>query len=138
MSSQDSDGESYVSHHTPDPNIFRDTYLYLWATDEEEDTNVEVMEDASSDEDELPLPQPGDMHVEFKKSSLPNRSSKSKVQFIMSRFLHENKVALCKKILKLEQENDDLREERFILKRKLEKLAAASSTSSPPPPKNEI
>jgi hypothetical protein len=66
MSSQDSDGESYVSHYVVDPRIFGDIYPYLWSTNEEEDTDLEETEDASSDEDEVPLPQPGDMHVEFK------------------------------------------------------------------------
>ena len=44
--------------------------------------------DDSSEEEDDPLPQPGDMHVEFKKSSLPRRY-KPKVQFILSRFLQE-------------------------------------------------
>ena len=136
MSSQDSDGESYVSHYIADPKIFGEIYPYLWSTEEEGDTNVEETRDASSEEDEDPLPQHGDMHVEFKNSSLPNRANKSKIQFIMSHFLQESKEALCKKILKLEQEDDDLREENFILKRKLEKKNATSSTP-PPPPKKE-
>ena len=39
----------------------------------------------NSEEEEDP-PQPGDMHVEFKKSSLPNKY-KPNVQFIPSHFL---------------------------------------------------
>ena len=70
------------------------------------------------------------MHVEFKKSSLPNKGNKPKVQFVPSRFLQDNKVELCKRVLKLELENDDLREEIFSLGRKLEK----KTTSSTPPP----
>jgi hypothetical protein len=38
---------------------------------------------------------------------------------------------LCKKILRLEQEIDDLREENSILKHKLRKKG---TTTSPPPP----
>jgi hypothetical protein len=71
------------------------------------------------------------MHMEFKKSSLPNTTNKSKIQFIPSRFLKESKEALCKRVLKLEQENDDLREENLILKRKLSKLATPSPQPSP-------
>ena len=108
---------------------------YDWTTDEEEDVDMEKTRDDSSDEDEDPLPQPGDMHVEFKKSSLPNRGNKSKVQFIPSRFLQETKAALCKRVLKLDLDNDDLREERFSLRCKLEKKNA--TTPSPPPPKKE-
>ena len=44
-------------------------------------------EETSSDEDEVPLPQPGDMHVEFKKSSLPDRANKPKIEFIPFRLL---------------------------------------------------
>ena len=81
------------------------------------------------------MPQPGDMHVELKKSSLPRRYN-PKVQFIPSHFLQESKAALCKKILKLELENDDLREENFMLKYKLKKKASSTPPpSSSPPPK---
>jgi hypothetical protein len=38
-----------------------------------------------------------------------------------------SKEALCKRVLKLEQENEDLREENFALKCKLAKLAKSSS-----------
>ena len=82
----------------------------------------------SSDEEDDPLPQPGDMHVEFKKSSLPNKAKKPNIQFFPSRFLQESKEALCKRVLKLEQENDALREENFALKRKLAKLAKPPSS----------
>jgi hypothetical protein len=71
------------------------------------------------------------MHVEFKKSSLPNKAKKPKIQFIPFHLLQENKQELCKKILKLEQEIDDLREENTILKRKLRKKN--THTTSPPP-----
>ena len=137
MSSEDSDGESYVSHYVADPRIFGDIYPYLWSTDEEQDSNSEGAKDASSNEDEVALPQPGDMHVEFKKSSLPKRVNKSKIEFIPSYFLQESKEALCKRILKREQQNGDLREESFILMRKLEKLAAPPTSSPSPPPKKE-
>ena len=66
------------------------------------------------------------MHVEFKKSSL------AKVQSIPPHFLQDNKAALCKKIMKLELENEDLREENFSLRHKLEKKNATTPTSPPP------
>ena len=130
MSSQDSDGESFISHYLANPKAYGDLDPY-GLFEEEQEANIKGMEDASSDEDDAPLPRPGDMHVEFKKSSLPNTVNKSKIQFILSRFLQESKEALCKKVLKLEQEVDDLREENFILKRKLAKLTITPPPSSP-------
>ena len=87
------------------------------------------------DEDDAPLPQPGDMHVEFKKSSLPNTVNKSKIQFIPFRLLQENKNVLCEKIVELEQEISKLKEENCVLKRKLKDKPTTSS--SPPSPKKE-
>ena len=52
---------------------------YGWITEEEEDYYPREKEEMISDEYETPLPQPGDMHVEFKKSSLPNKPKKPKV-----------------------------------------------------------
>ena len=68
------------------------------------------------------------MHVEFKKSSLPDRAKKPKIEFIPFNLLQENKQALCKKILNLEQEINDLKEHNSVLKRKLRK-----KPTSPPP-----
>ena len=108
-----------------------------WTTEEEEDYEPKGKEETSSDEDEVPLPQPGDMHVEFNRLSLPDRAKKPKIEFIPFRLLQENKQELCKKILSLEQEIDDLREENSILKRKLRKRDTASTTPSSPPSKKE-
>ena len=80
----------------------------------------------SSNEEDDPLPQPSDMHVEFKKSSLPT------VQSIPPCFSQDSKAALCKKIMKLELENEELREENFSLRGKLEKKKATTPSSSPP------
>ena len=74
------------------------------------------------------------MHVEFKKSSLPDRVKKPKIEFIPFRLLHENKQELCKKILSLEQEIDDLRDQNYVLKRKLRKKPTPSTKSPPSPP----
>jgi hypothetical protein len=87
MSSQDSDGESFISHYLANPKAYGDLDPYGLFEEEEQDANIKRTEDASSDEDDAPLPQPGDMHVEFKKSSLPNSIKKSKIQFVPSRFL---------------------------------------------------
>ena len=87
----------------------------------------------SSDEDEPPLPQPGDMHVEFKKSSLPKKPRSPKIQFIPYRLLQECKQDLCKRVLELEQEVGELKEKKSILKRKL-RTKGKPSTSPPPPP----
>ena len=99
---------------------------YSWTTEEDEDYDPKRKEETSSDEEDDPLPQPGDMHVEFKKSSLP------KVQSIPPHFLQDIKATLCKKITKLELENEGLREENFCLRRKLEKKSATTRTSPPP------
>ena len=87
------------------------------------------------------LPQLGDMHVEFKKSSLPDRVKKPKFEFIPFRLLQENKQDLCKKILTLEWEIDGLRDQNAVLKRKLrEKPKPSTKPTSPPPssPTKEI
>ena len=137
MSSQDSEGESYVADYLADPKVYEDLEHYGWTTEEEEDYEPKGKEDTSSDEDEVPLPQPRDMHVEFKKSSLPDRAKKPKIEFIHFCLLQENKQELCKKVLSLEQEIDDLREQNSILKRKLRKKPTSSTTPSSPPLKKE-
>ena len=134
MSSQDSDGESYVSHYLANPKLFGDLDPYGLFSEEEQEGKYE---EESSDEEETPLPQPGDMHVEFRKSSLPNTRRKPKVLFIPSRFLQESKQELCQRILKLEQEVDDLREQNFMLKWKLNKVPTSSTTPTSPPPKED-
>ena len=101
-----------------DPKVYADMEHGGWTTEEEEDYESMGNEEQSSYEDEVPLPQPGDMHVEFKRSSLPDRVKKPKIEFIPFRLLQENKQELCKKILSLEQDIDDLRDQNSILKRK--------------------
>ena len=111
MSSQDSDGESYVSHLIADPKTYGDLSPCGRTTDEEEDAHLMRINDSSSEEEDVPLPQPGDMHVKFKKSSLPKRANRSNNRSIPSRFRQKSKGDLCDKILKLESEVDDLKEE---------------------------
>ena len=137
MSSQDSEGESYVADYLADHKAYGDLEHYGWTTEEEEDYEPKRKEETSSDEDEVPLPQPGDMHVEFKKSSLPGRVKKPKIEFIPFRLLQENKQELCKRILSLEQEIEDLREHNSVLKRKLRKKPTSSTTPSSSPPKKD-
>ena len=133
MSSQDSEGESNVANYLADPKVYGDLDHCGWTTEEEEYYEPNGKEETSSDEDEVPLPQPGDMHVEFKKSSLPDMAKKPKIEFIPFRLLQENKQELCKRILSLEREIDDLREQNSILKRKLRKKPTSSTTPSSPP-----
>ena len=78
MSSQDSEGKSYVADYLANPKVYGDVENCSCTTVEEEDYEPKGKEEMSSDEDEVPLPQPGDMHVEFKKSSLPDRVKKPK------------------------------------------------------------
>ena len=74
--------------------------------------------------------------MEFKKSSLLDRTKKPKIEFTPFCLLQENKQELCKRILSLEQEIDDLREQNSILKCRLRKKPASSTTPSSPPPRN--
>ena len=94
MSSQDLKGESYVADYLADPKVYGGVENCGWTTEEEEDYEPKGKEEKSSDEDEVPLPQPGDMHVGFKKSSFPNRAKKSKIKFIPFRLLQEKKQEL--------------------------------------------
>ena len=64
------------------PRVYGDLEHYGWTTEEEEDYEPKGKEEASSDEDGVPLPQPRDMHMEFKNSSLPDRAKKPKIEFI--------------------------------------------------------
>ena len=116
------------------PKVYGDVEHDGWTTEEEEDYEPKGKEETSSDEDEAPLPQPGDMHVEFKKSSLPDRVKKPKFEFIPFRLLQENKQDLCKKILTLEWEIDDPRDQNDVLKRKLREKSMPSTKSTTPPP----
>ena len=123
------------------PKVYGDVEHDGWTTEEEKDHEPYGKEETSSDEDEAPLPQPGDMHVEFKKSSLPDRVKKPKFEFIPFRLLQENKQDLCKKILTLEWEIDDLRDQNAVPKRKLrEKFMPSTNSTTPPPssPNKEI
>ena len=136
MSSKHSKGESYVADYLADPRVYGDLEHDGWTSkEEEEDYEPKGKEETSSDEDEAPLPQPGDMHVEFKKSSLPDSAKKPKIEFIPFRLLQENKQELCKRVLSLEQEIEDLKEENVILKRKLRKKPTSSTTPTSPPPR---
>ena len=135
MSSQDSEGESYVADYLADPKVYGDLEHDGWTSEEEEDYEPKVKEETSSDEDEAPLPQPGDMHVEFKKSSLPDRAKKPKIEFIPFRLLQENKQELCKRVLSLEQEIEDLKEQNIILKRKLRNKPTSTKTPTSSPPR---
>jgi hypothetical protein len=76
MSSQDSEGDSYIADYITYPKAYEDVEHYGWTTEEEEDYDPKGKEETSPDEDEVPLPQPGDMHVEFKKSSLRKRQKR--------------------------------------------------------------
>ena len=126
-----------MADYLADPKVYGDVEPCGWTTEEEEDYEPKGKEETSSNEDEIPLPQPGDMHVEFKKSSLPDRVKKPKFEFIPFRLLHENKQELCKKILSLEQEIEDLRDQNSVLKRKLRKKPTPSTKPSPSPPTKE-
>ena len=123
-----------MDDYLADPKVYGDVEHCGWTTEEEEDYEPKRWEETSSDEDEVPLPQPGDMHVEFKKSSLPDRAKKLKIEFIPFRLLQENKQDLCKKILTLEWEIDDLRDQNVVLKRKLREMPKPSTKPTSPPP----
>ena len=71
-----------MADYLADPKVYGDLEHCGWTTEEEEDYEPKRKEEMSLDEDEAPLPQLGDMHVEFKKSSLPDRVKKPKIEFI--------------------------------------------------------
>ena len=71
MSSRDSKGESYVVDYFVDPKVYGDLEHCGWTMEEEQDYEPRGKEEMSSNEDEVPLTQPGDMHVEFKKVKPP-------------------------------------------------------------------
>ena len=127
-----------MADYLVDPKVYGDVEHCGWTTEEEEDYEPKRKEETGSDEDEVPLPQLGGMHVEFKKSSLPNIVKKPKIKFIPFRLLQENKQELCKKILSLEQEIEDLRDQNSVLKCKLRKKPTPSTKppSSSPTKKN--
>ena len=122
-----------MNDYLANPKVYGDVEHDGWTTEEEEDYKPKGKEETSSDEDEAPLPQPGDMHVEFKKSSLPDRVKKPKFEFIPFRLLQENKQGLCKKILTLEWEIEDLRNQNSILKHKLREKSKPASSTTPLP-----
>ena len=124
-----------MADYLADPKVYGELEHFGWTTEEEEDYEPKGKEETSSDEDKTPLPQPGDMHVEFKKSSLPDRAKKPKIEFIPFHLLQENKQELCKRVLSLEQEIEDLKEQNTILKRKFRKKPTSSTTPTSPPPR---
>jgi len=59
MSSQDSEGESYVADYLVDHKVYGDLEHCGWTTEKKEDYEPRGKEETSSDEDEVPLPRPG-------------------------------------------------------------------------------
>ena len=106
--------------------------------DDEEDAHLRRINDSSSEEEDVPLPQPWDMHVKFKKSNLPKRAKVSNNRSIPSHFQEKSKGDLCDKILKLELEVNDLKEDIALLNYNIKKLKAQLSppSSSSPPKEN--
>ena len=86
MSSQDFDRKSYVSHLIADPKTYGDLSPCGRIIDDDEDAHLRTINDSSSEEEEFPLPQPGDMHVMFKKSSIHKRDKLSNNRSIPSHF----------------------------------------------------
>ena len=56
MSSQDSEGESYVADYLANPKVYGNLDPYYWTTYEEEDYDSKGKEQTSSDEEEAHLP----------------------------------------------------------------------------------
>ena len=75
--------------------------------------------------------------MEFKKSSLPDSRKKPKILFIPSRLLQESKKELCQRVLRLEEEINELKEKNCMLRRKLNKFKTYATTPPPSPPKED-
>ena len=60
-------------------------------------------------------------------------SEEEEDESVPPRFKNESMEQLCKKIIKLEMDNDELRIDNFILREKLEEAKGKPSTFSPPP-----
>ena len=56
MSSQNSEGESYVVDYIGNSKVYGDVEHYSWTSKEEEDYEPKRKEDTSSEEYEVPLP----------------------------------------------------------------------------------
>ena len=57
-----------MADYLADPKVYGDVEHCGWTTEEEEDYEPKGKEETSSYKDEDSLPQPGDMHVEFKRN----------------------------------------------------------------------
>ena len=73
------------------------------------------------------------MHIKFKKSGLPKRANWSNNRSIPSCFRQKSKGDLRDKILQLELEVNDLKEEIALLNYSMKKLKAQLSSSTTPP-----
>ena len=60
-------------------------------------------------------------------------SEEDENELVPPRFKNESMEVLCKRITKLEIDNDELRIDNFILREKLEEAKGKPSTFSPPP-----
>ena len=89
-----------MDDYLADPKVYGDVEHCGWTTREEEDYEPKGREETSSKEDKVPLPQPGDMHVEFKKSSLPDRAKKPKIEFIRFSPLAGKQAGIMQKDIK--------------------------------------
>ena len=56
-----------MADYLADPKVYGYVEHCGWTTKEEEDYEPKGKEETSLNEDEVPLPQHGDMHVEFKR-----------------------------------------------------------------------
>ena len=56
MSSQDLDGESFISNYVSNPRIYGDIDPYGWSAEEERDATMKGTENASLDEEDAHLP----------------------------------------------------------------------------------
>ena len=80
-----------MADNITNPKAYGDLKHYGWTMEEEEDYEPKGKEGTSPDEEDDPLPQPGDMHVEFKKSSFP------KVQTIPTMFFAGHQGGIMQK-----------------------------------------
>ena len=146
MSSQESVGESCVSHPAQEPRAFSQAEPFGWSTEEEMEADLKRIDAMEEDQEATSRFQPGALHEEFQSSSIPDSVIPSNARFLsydnMKKSVAFSPAArkhpwvigalavtgkLRKEIMDLKQQVNKLEEENHILKGIIVKNIASSS-----------